>query len=210
MSVLREDPASGRRRGSGDADAARSPIVGIAASAGGPVALAAILPHLAGLEAPVMVVQHLHPRFVEGFTEWMARISALPVEIPVQGRRLQAGVVYVAPHGLHLRLGFGRTVVLDADPAGRHVPSADEMFLSIARNAGAAAIGVVLTGMGDDGAAGLQAVHRAGGTTMVQDKESSAVHGMPSAAQRLGAADLVLPLEEIAAALQQAVRRRVR
>jgi two-component system chemotaxis response regulator CheB len=183
-----------------------TPVVGIATSAGGPSALAAILPAIGGLAAPVLVVQHLDPRFHEDFLRWMARISALPLEPPHAGAALRPGVVYVAVPGRHLKLGPGRTIALDLDPPGLHRPSADQLFLSIAARAGRAGVGVILTGMGDDGAVGLRELLRAGGTTLVQDRASSAVHGMPQAAERLGAAGATLPLGGIAAAINQAVR----
>jgi two-component system chemotaxis response regulator CheB len=191
------------------APSAGTPVVGIAASAGGPAALAAILPLLADLPAPVLIVQHLHPRFVDEFVEWMARVSAVPVVRAEDGVRLGPGTVYLALPGLHLRLGPGRTAVLDAAPPSLHVPSANELFLSMARHAGTAGVGVVLTGIGNDGAEGLWALREAGGTTLVQDRRSSAVHGMPSAAERRGAADLLLPLSRIGSALQSAVRARI-
>jgi two-component system chemotaxis response regulator CheB len=182
------------------------PVVGVAASAGGPAALAAILPSVAGLAAPMLIVQHLDSRFVDDFRDWMARVSPLPVEIPENGMVLRPGVVYIATPGLHLKLGTGRKAVLDTTPVSVHCPSADELFLSMAVHAGRQGVGVVLTGMGDDGAVGLQALRHAGGTTVVQDRESSAVYGMPSAAGRLDAADRVLPLDRIAAAIHQAVK----
>jgi two-component system chemotaxis response regulator CheB len=137
-------------------------------------------------------------------------VSPLPVEIPENGSSLRTGVVYIAAPGLHLKLGVGRRAVLDPSPAGLHCPSADELFQSMASQAGRLGIGVILTGMGDDGAVGLRALHRAGGTTVVQDRESSAVYGMPFAAGRLDKADQVLPLNKIAAAVQEAVRARTR
>ncbi len=198
------EPAMEERRRAGPS----TPVVGIAASAGGPSALSAILPHLAGLAAPILVVQHLDPRFEEVFVRWMRRISALPLEAPRTGAALQPGVVYVAPQGRHLKLGRNRTVALDMAPSGPHRPSADQLFLSIAAHAGRAGVGVILTGMGDDGAVGLRELRRAGGTTLAQDRGSSAVHGMPMAAESLGAAGATLPLTEIPAAIHAAVRTR--
>ena len=186
------------------------PVVGVAASAGGPAALAAILPSIAELAAPVLIVQHLDPRFVNDFREWMSRVSPLPVEVPEDGMVLRSGTVYIATPGLHLKLGLGRRAVLDTAPVKLHCPSADELFLSMADHAGRQGIGVVLTGMGSDGAVGLQALHRAGGTTVVQDRETSTVYGMPLAAGRLHSSHNVLPLGRIALAIDQAVRIRTR
>jgi two-component system chemotaxis response regulator CheB len=140
----------------------------------------------------------------------MARVSPLPVEIPEDGLLLRPGAVYIAPPRIHLKLGFGRRLVLDTKPDTPYRPSADELFLSMASRAGPQGIGVILTGMGDDGAVGLRALHRAGGTTVVQDRNSSAVYGMPSAAESLDPADHVRPLVRIAAAIQQAVKVRTR
>jgi chemotaxis response regulator CheB len=185
-------------------------VVGIAASAGGPAALAKILPELRGLLAPVLVVQHLDRRFGEAFLEWMGRISALPLERPVAGVPLVPGVVYLASPGTHLKLGPHCRTVLDEEPAGLHCPSADQLFLSIAANAGRSGIGVVLTGMGDDGAVGLLALREAGGATLGQDRGSSAVYGMARAAELLEAVEAVLPLTAIPEAIRSAVRQRAR
>ena len=138
----------------------------------------------------------------------MARISPLPVVIPADGILLRAGTVYIAAPGLHLKLGRWRRVVLEATPVRPHCPSADELFLSMALQAGPHGIGVILTGMGDDGAVGLRELHRSGGTTILQDWESSAVHGMPVAADRLDPPDRVLPLARLGRAIQAAVRAR--
>jgi two-component system, chemotaxis family, protein-glutamate methylesterase/glutaminase len=182
------------------------PIVGIAASTGGPQAVVAVLRSLAGLEAAVLVVQHLHPRFTGNFKDWIEREAPMPVEVAVAGTRLRAGHVYLAPPDLHLKLGPERTVLLERDPPTLHRPSADILFRSIAEHAGADGVGVLLTGMGDDGAAGLLEMRSAGARTIAQDETSSAVYGMPRAADRLGAAEQVLPLEQIAAAILRVVK----
>jgi two-component system chemotaxis response regulator CheB len=185
----------------------QAPPVAIAASTGGPAALAEILPALGGLAAPVLVVQHLHPQLVDGFLGWMRRVAAMPVVVAADGDRPQPGVVYVAPGGTHLRLveRAGRRLVLNPDPPGLHRPSADELFASVATAAGPASVGVLLTGMGDDGARGLMEVRLRGGVTIVQDAETSAVYGMPRAAAQAGAAGQVLPLEEIGPAIRRAL-----
>ena len=184
------------------------PVVGIAASAGGPRALSSILPSLGELAAPLLVVQHIAPRSLDDFREWMARVSPLPVLIPEDGTHLRAGTVYIAAPGVHLKLGRWRRAVLETTPDRPHCPSADELFLSMALHAGPHGIGVILTGMGDDGAVGLRELHRAGGTTIVQDWESSAVHGMPVAADRLETPDQVVPLGRLGPAIRSAVRAR--
>jgi two-component system chemotaxis response regulator CheB len=185
----------------------QSPVVAIAASTGGPSALATVLSGLGGLGAPVLVVQHLHSEFTGGLLDWMSRVSALPVEIARHGQTARAGHVYLAPGGAHLRLGSELRLELVATPTSMHRPSADQLFLSVAERAGWLGVGALLTGMGDDGAAGLLQIHRQGGRTFAQDEASCAVFGMPRAAQRLGAvadADM-LPLDHIAAALRRAV-----
>ncbi len=181
-------------------------VVVIGASTGGPSAIATVLAGLGGLTSPVLVVQHLHVDFTAGLVEWMARVSALPVELAVHGQRARAGRVYFAPGGLHLRLGPGSRLELDAAPDTLHRPSADELFLSVAAQVGPAAIGVLMTGMGDDGAKGLLAIHQRGGRTMAQDEASCAVFGMPAAARRLGAVSQMLPPEELARAIVNAGR----
>jgi two-component system chemotaxis response regulator CheB len=187
----------GRRR----ALAGRGAVVAIAASTGGPQALAHVLRGLGGLAAPVLVVQHLHPSFTGRFLEWMARESALPVEMAAEGTAILPGVVYLAPSNLHLRLAPARHLALGAEPESLHRPSADVLFDSVAQQAAAAAVGVLLTGMGADGAKGLLAILRGGGRTIVQDEASSAVYGMAKAAQSMGAAEQVLHLELISAAI---------
>jgi len=150
------------------------------------------------------VVQHIHPDFVGGLISWMARISPLPVVLARHGSPLLDGHVYIGPGDTHLRLGPGRTVHLTQTPVTVHRPSADQLFESVARHAGQNSVGVVLTGMGDDGAAGLQQMHARGAHTIVQDKDTSAVYGMPRAAKLLGAATQELPLGSIADAVVRA------
>jgi two-component system chemotaxis response regulator CheB len=174
------------------------PIVAIGASTGGPAALAEILSGLGQLGAAVLVVQHLHPDFVNGLVSWMGRVSPLPVELARHGEKLRAGMVYIAPGGTHLKVGRHDDIVLDAAPEGLHRPSVDVLFTSLAERTDGRNIGVLLTGMGDDGAAGLLALRRRGDVTIAQDEGTSVVFGMPRAAQRLGAAVHVVPLDQVA------------
>lgn len=180
-------------------------MVAVGASTGGPSALADLLSGLAGLQAPVLVVQHLHADFTGGFLKWMSRASALPVEVAQHRHLAEPGHVYLAPGGLHLRLGPDLHIELASLPLSLHRPSVDQLFHSLAENAGAGSIGVLMTGMGDDGARGLLAIHRKGGRTLAQDEASSAVFGMPRAAQRLGAVTDLLPLDRLAGAVCRAV-----
>ena len=184
-----------------------SAVVALAASTGGPSALATVLAGLHGLLAPVLVVQHLHADFTHGMIEWMSRASALPVSMAADGELAEPGRVYLAPGDRHLRLGVNRRLELASTPVSLHRPSADQLFESVAERAGRAGVGVLLTGMGEDGARGLLEMHRQGAHTFAQDEASSAVFGMPRAAQRLGAvaAGDLLPLDRLAAAVLRAV-----
>jgi two-component system, chemotaxis family, protein-glutamate methylesterase/glutaminase len=181
-------------------------VVAIAASTGGPSALADVLSGLGELRAPVLLVQHLHAEFMDGFVEWMQRASPFEVQLARAGDRLEPRRVAIGPAGVHLRLGPDRRIALDPAPLTTHRPSADELFHSVAAHAGVDGIGVVLTGMGQDGAAGLLALRRAGGVTIAQDRATSAVFGMPGAAVRIEAVDEVVPLEQIAKVIVRAER----
>ncbi|WP_051973459.1 chemotaxis protein CheB [Cryobacterium sp. MLB-32] len=194
--------ARSARRGS--TPSVRQAVVALAASTGGPRALAEVLAGLEELRAPILVVQHLHPDFIDGFVGWMSRESALPVEMATHDQILQPGHVYLAPGHKHLRLAAGLRTELSSGPVTLHRPSADELFRSVAVHAGSAGVGVILTGMGDDGARGLLALQRAGGQTFGQDEASSAVFGMPQAAQQLGALSSLLPLNQLAPAIKRA------
>jgi two-component system, chemotaxis family, protein-glutamate methylesterase/glutaminase len=183
-------------------------MVAIAASTGGPPALATVLAGLAGLRAPVLIVQHIHPDFVQGLVDWMNRVSPLPVILATHGQRLRGGCVHIGPGGTHLRVGAGRKIELAERPVTAHCPSADQLFESVATHARDHGIGVVLTGMGDDGAKGLAAMHQRGARTIAQDEATCAVYGMPRAAKQLGAVDQQLPLADIATAIMRAARGR--
>jgi two-component system chemotaxis response regulator CheB len=181
------------------------PVVAVGASTGGPSALADLLSGLGGLQAPVLVVQHLHADFTAGLLTWMSRASALPVEMAEHRHIVEPGHVYLAPSRLHLRLGPDFRLELTAVPASLHRPSVNQLFHSVAESAGSDAIGVLLTGMGEDGAQGLLDIRAKGGRTMAQDEASSAVFGMPRAAQRLGAVTDLLPLNRMAQTVCRAV-----
>jgi two-component system chemotaxis response regulator CheB len=190
--------------------AGRGGVVGICASTGGPQALAALLSGIpASYPLPILVVQHVAAGFIDGLARWLDDVVPLPVRIAEQGATAEPGVA-VAPDGAHLVLQPGGTFLLDRrSPAGSHRPSADVLLASIAKSSMSAGIGVVLTGMGRDGAAGLEAIREAGGLTIAQDEETSAVYGMPREAARRGA-KLILALDDIAAVLTTAARERRR
>ena len=184
-------------------------VVVIGASTGGPPALAMILAELPGdLAVPVLVVQHMADGFVESLASWLDGLSRLPVVMAQDGERLEAGSVYVAPAGKNTLLGRGMRVELrDPEPGQFHVPGVDATFRSIAESCRSQAVGVLLTGMGRDGAEGLRRMHNAGAHTIGQDEPTSVVWGMPAAAQALGAVETELALPDIAAAIVVAVRR---
>ena len=176
-------------------------VVGIGASVGGPPALATVLGALRpDFPLPVLVVQHTAPGFGDSLVHWLNRTVEIPVAAAVAGAPLSRGA-WIAPDGAHLRLEQDLTLSLDRETVrGAHRPSLDVLFESLASALGAAAAGVVLTGMGRDGAEGVRAVVAAGGLVIAQDEATSAVYGMPAAAVEAGA-ELVLPLEEVGAAV---------
>jgi two-component system chemotaxis response regulator CheB len=183
-------------------------VIVIGASTGGPPALAAILAELpADLNVPVLVVQHMADGFVEALARWLDDTSPMPVVMAEHARRLAPGTVHVAPAGMNTVLRRGLLVELRTPPAGQfHVPGVDAAFTSAATTCGADTIGVLLTGMGRDGAIGLRKMRDQGGLTIGQDEPTSVVWGMPAAAQALGAVERELPLSSIAAAIINGVR----
>ena len=174
-------------------------IVAIGASTGGPAALATILGALPKhLPFPVVVVQHICDGFTAGLGEWLAQTSGLPVQIASDGGFLRDGHVYLAPSGVHLEVAGHNRIVLDASPPENGVrPAVSRLFRSVASAFGKHAVGILLTGMGTDGAEALRLIRESGGVTIAQDEASSVVHGMPGEAIRLGAAIHVLPPESI-------------
>ena len=181
-------------------------LIAIAASTGGPAALTAILSGLPKpLPIPILIVQHIAAGFDRGLVEWLASVSGQPVRLARQNELLEPGQVLMAPQGVHLGVDERRQVTLDhySPPLGGFRPSATYLFSSIARVYGARALGVTLTGMGVDGAAGLLELHQAGGRVLAQDEASCVVFGMPAAALALGAVDQIVPLLQIAAILAE-------
>lgn len=179
----------------------RASVIGICASTGGPQILALLLDAFpADYPIPLLIVQHIAAGFTEGFVRWLDQAVRLPVGIGVDGARAARGA-WIAPKGAHLKLAPTGRLFLDRHTvAGRHRPSGDVLLGSIATAAGKMAVGVVLTGMGSDGAVGAAAVHSSGGLAIAQDEGSSAVFGMPKAAIDLGV-DVVLSPSGIAACL---------
>ena len=176
--------------------------IGVAASTGGPQALAVLLKALpASFPIPILVVQHMAPGFTDSLAAWLDRECAIDVRVAEVGRPARPGASF-AGDGAHLTVD--RSLILGSDTKStpnRHRPAADVLFESLARSLGAEAVSVVLTGLGRDGATGTAAIRAAGGLTIAQDEATSVVSGMPGAAAKAGA-QMILPLDEIAPALQ--------
>jgi len=193
----------GRRRRRPDAVPEGPPVVGIAASLGGPRALAQLFKGLPrDLPAPLCLVQHISEGFVGGLAAWLSSESGLVVREAQDGDPLVPGVVLVAPSGVHLIAGEAGKVALDDGPAVEGFkPSGTRLFRSLAERYGRRVIGVILTGMGRDGADGLQAIRAAGGHTLAQDEATATVYGMPRAAVEAGAVERVVSIDDMATAL---------
>lgn len=185
-------------------------VLAVAASTGGPPALAKVIGGLtAAFPLPVLLVQHMGAAFMDGFASWLDGVVPLSVGVARDGQSMQPGHVYVAPGDRHLELGAGGLLrVSEAAPVGGQRPAATVLFRSVARQAGAQGIGVLLTGMGEDGAQGLLDMRRAGGATVAEHESSAVVYGMPAAAVRLNAAARVLPLEQVAPHLVRLAQRK--
>ncbi|HEY3817653.1 MAG TPA: chemotaxis-specific protein-glutamate methyltransferase CheB [Polyangiaceae bacterium] len=175
-------------------------IAVVGASTGGPAALIALLGAIpAGFPLPIVIVLHLDEVFGSAFAEWLDGQTRHRVAYPADGEPVAsfAGRVALAPPGRHLTIAGGRFHISSEPPRHSCRPSVDVLFESIAREYGPSAVACLLTGMGKDGAAGLLAIRRAGGTTVAQDEATCAVYGMPREAVLLGAAERVLPLDAI-------------
>jgi two-component system chemotaxis response regulator CheB len=184
-------------------------LIAIGASTGGPEAIRVILSALPIDAPPVLVAQHMPAGFTRAFASMLNRECAIEVREAAAGDLLRPGLALIAPGGRHLTLKRAAGHLL-ADVAGgplvsRHRPSVDVLFESVSRELGARAIGVLLTGMGDDGARGLAALKQAGAATLAQDEASSVVFGMPKAAIELGAAQDIASLD----AMTEAILRRL-
>ena len=178
-------------------------IVAMGASTGGPPVLQAILAALPKtFPVPIVIVQHMATGFSQGFMEWLALSSALPVHLATHGELMQPGHVYLAPDEVQMKVVHHGRIMLTKDEAENGLrPSVSYLFRSVADVYGCDAVAGLLTGMGRDGAEELRLLKEKGAVTFAQDKDSSVVHGMPGEAIRLDAAMLVLPPEKIASVL---------
>ena len=174
-------------------------VICIGASTGGPQAIKEILvslPH--EFPVPILIVQHMSAGFTEGMVSWLKNNTGHDVRLAAHGDFLRSGVVYFAPEGFHTEISADKRVLLSKAPNVNEIrPSVSVLFKSAARNLRSLVVGVLLTGMGRDGADGLLEIKRAGGYTIAQDEESSIVFGMPGEAVKLGAAQAVLPVGNI-------------
>ena len=208
--LIRFDSANltAARRSAPRADGQARHLLAIGASTGGPPAIAAIL---AGWQAPadtaIVVVQHIDSSFASHFARWLDEQLSMPVRVVAENDALQGGVVQVAQSNDHLTLSAGQRFHYRAEPLDYpYRPSVDVFFKCVAAQWTGPATGVLLTGMGRDGAAGLLAMRQAGHATIAQDKDSSAVYGMPKAAADIGAAMDIFPLGKIGAAIRDRIR----
>jgi two-component system response regulator WspF len=178
---------------------ALAPLVVLGASTGGPMALAAVLSHLpADFPAAVVVVQHVDAQFSAGLATWLNNETALGVELALVGSRPTAGTIWVAGTNHHLVLTADLGLAYTPEPRSYlYRPSIDVFFNSVAHRWPGKGVGILLTGMGHDGASGLLDLRQAGWHTLAQDRASSVVYGMPKAAAELGAAVEILALENI-------------
>lgn len=180
-------------------------IVAIGTSTGGTQALEEVLRVLPKDSPGIIAVQHMPERFTAAFAERLDKLCQVTVREAATGARLLPGHVLIAPGGKHLMLkrsgAYYHAEVIDGALVNRHKPSVDVLFRSVANCAGANALGVIMTGMGDDGARGLKEMRESGSSTVAQDEASCVVFGMPKEAIRLGGAQRVMPLNEIAGAI---------
>lgn len=185
-------------------DASKAKVIAIGSSTGGVEALQVLLRNFGPDCPPTLVVQHIHARFAPAIAQTLDQVSRAKVQLAEPDLPLRSGHIYLAPGDQHLLLGGTNqlhTKLRSGELISGHRPSVDALFHSVAKVAGANAVGVLLTGMGADGAKGLLAMARAGAPTIAQDEASCTVFGMPRAAIELGAAQAVLPLQRIAAQL---------
>ncbi len=182
-----------------------SHIFAIACSTGGPQALAQILPSLpSDFSCPVVIAQHISDGFAGGMAEWLDSLCKLPVKLAAEGDLLQSGVIYISPSERHFSVTSSRRVALiERESLDIYHPSCDVLLSSVGDVFGRLAVGVILTGMGSDGAKGMAYIQKNGGMTFGQDEASSVIYGMNRVAIEAGAVQHVLPIEAIANSMMQ-------
>ena len=192
------------------ANARKFRALGLVASTGGPAALVKILKDLPpSFPLPIFVVQHIGAPFVAGFASWLESVLPMPVKLAEHNAPLRPGTVHVAPGEAHLVADPGATRLVQAEPVCGQRPSGDVLFTSMASAFGASGIGVLLTGMGEDGARGLLDMHRVGAYTITEHASTAVIHSMPGTAVRLGGATVELPLDKVAGRLLELVSKGV-
>lgn len=176
-------------------------VVAIGASTGGTQALETVLVALPRVCPGIVIVQHMPEKFTAAFADRLNTVCQIEVREARNGDRVLPGLALIAPGGRHMQLKRSgaqyHVDVIDGPPVNRHRPSVDVLFRSTARCAGGNALGIIMTGMGDDGARGLKEMHDAGATTLAQDEASCVVYGMPKEAVKLGGVDRSLPLASV-------------
>jgi two-component system chemotaxis response regulator CheB len=189
-------------------------VIAIGASTGGPPVIEKILSCLPGdFSIPVVLVQHMTPGFIQGFTQWLKKSSLLTIKLAQENESLIPGCVYIAPDHVHIKISANKNIIFTKDPPvhGGIRPAVSMLFESLAENMKKKSVGILLTGMGRDGAAELKKMKGSGSITIAQDEASCVVYGMPKEAVILGGASYVLPPEEIAQkiiSLEQEQRKR--
>lgn len=187
-------------------------VVAIGTSTGGTQALEAVLRALPQACPGIIIVQHMPEKFTEAFARRLNSLCLMEVKEAVSGDRVRPGQVLIAPGGRHMLLKRSgaqyHVEIVDGPPVSRHRPSVDVLFRSVAKFAGRNALGIIMTGMGDDGARGLKEMRDAGALTLAQNEETCVVYGMPKEAVKLGAVERSLPLNEIPAAIMQGMNTR--
>jgi two-component system chemotaxis response regulator CheB len=185
-------------------------LVAIGLSTGGPPALQTLLNGLpSNFSLPIVIVQHISQGFIFGLASWLSKTTPFRCRVAEHGETIKSGTVYLAPDNTHITIKASGELCLDtsSEPLNGHRPSASVLFESVARNFGEKAIGILLTGMGQDGATGLRAMHQAGAYTIAQDEASSVIFSMPKAAIELNAVKEVLSLSEVAPRLRSLTER---
>jgi len=182
-------------------------LVVIGVSTGGPFTLKELFSELPPLNAAFVIVLHITPEMDYRIAQGLDAVASMPVALAVHGEHLKAGNIYMAPGGFHLKLDGNQKILLCEGERVNYVqPAVDVTMQSVTKSISGKVIGIVLTGMGKDGAEGIRHIKKIGGITIAQDQKSSTIYGMPKAAAQTGAVDLVLPPRKIAEKLIELLR----